>query len=382
MLQAESIQAGSYRSHWSAADGDGRVDSFTLGEFICDSVKLARSNWHKAAKRHESAIAKAAAKEAKAKAERFKAEAIRWADMPDSEFRNHSSLRDSSSRYRHDFERIAKNLRRFRLKAGLGDKRRAKLWQREKRIRFVLQDYDSRYAIATRRSRLASLIRFARQWPEAIAMDYQTSEGALISSHGMATARDNLRELVTLAGPWIRPSGVDTLEREAAKLDSMIEPRQAAEQAERERERAERAERLEREARERAEREAASRAAWLAGDANARPPANFSRDDGTPYLRIVGEELQTSWGANVPLAHAVKVFRFVKLCKERGEGWARNGRTIRVGHFQVDSIQANGDFVAGCHRFAWAEVERAAIAAGVADIAPADDALEPSRSAA
>lgn len=86
---------------------------------------------------------------------------------------------------------------------------------------------------------------------------------------------------------------------------------------------------------------------------------------------IVGGLLETSHGADVPLAHAVKAFRFVKLVRERGETWRRNGRTIRVGHYQIDAIDAGG-FTAGCHRINWGEIERLARELGVLD-APADD---------
>lgn len=86
--------------------------------------------------------------------------------------------------------------------------------------------------------------------------------------------------------------------------------------------------------------------------------------------------LQTSLGAEVPLAHAVKVFRFVKLCRDRGEAWHRNGRTIRVGHFQVDRIAADGDFWAGCHRINWPETERLARTLGVFDDAPSAEVVE------
>lgn len=109
-----------------------------------------------------------------------------------------------------------------------------------------------------------------------------------------------------------------------------------------------------------------------------RSLGRFSRDDGTPYLRVHGNELQTSWGASVPLSHAIKVYRFVKLCRERGESWHRNGKTIRVGHFQVDSVAANGDFVAGCHRFAWEEIQRAAAMAGVVEMDASAEAVEES----
>ena len=115
-------------------------------------------------------------------------------------------------------------------------------------------------------------------------------------------------------------------------------------------------------------------ALWLAGQ-----PVGwilFDAEGGGAAMRIVGDTLETSHGASVPLAHAVKAFRFIKLCKERGELFHRNGRTIRVGHFQVDSISESGDFVAGCHRFNWSEVERVARLAGVFDAAPSAEAVE------
>lgn len=83
-------------------------------------------------------------------------------------------------------------------------------------------------------------------------------------------------------------------------------------------------------------------------------------------LRIKGDTLETSQGATVPLDHAIRVFRAVKRCRDAGTTWQRNGETIRVGHFQVDSIAADGSFRAGCHLINWPEVERAAIVANVA----------------
>lgn len=138
-----------------------------------------------------------------------------------------------------------------------------------------------------------------------------------------------------------------------------------------------------REAAERAERvrlatmkEEERRAEWFAGN----PAARWSgRDDlGGAYLRVVGDELQTSQGASVPLAHAIRAFRFIKLCRNRAAEWSRNGRVIRVGHFTVDHIKADGSFKAGCHEINWPEIERIARAIGVYDATPDSDALEPS----
>ncbi|RUP22322.1 hypothetical protein [Methylobacterium sp.] len=124
----------------------------------------------------------------------------------------------------------------------------------------------------------------------------------------------------------------------------------------------------------RVERERALREAWLSGE----PTAYYhGRDErGGAYLRVRGDVLETSLGAEAPLSHAIKAFRFVKLCRERGEAWHRNGRTVRVGHFQVDSIEASGDFVAGCHRINWSEVERIAASLDLLDAEPSADAVE------
>lgn len=130
----------------------------------------------------------------------------------------------------------------------------------------------------------------------------------------------------------------------------------------------------------------AYRMAWLAGSKERAPygVGRLSCATGGALLRAVGVErddsgaivggtLETSHGAQVPLAHALRVFAFLKHCRARGQEWRRNGATLRVGHFQVDSVAANGDFVAGCHRITWAEVARLSASLGVADtVAPAD----------
>jgi hypothetical protein len=129
--------------------------------------------------------------------------------------------------------------------------------------------------------------------------------------------------------------------------------------------------------REAFKREAERRAEWIAGKGNGR----FTDESGGALLRISGDlgepesaELETSHGARVPLMHAIKAFRFVKLIREKGGHWQRNGRTVRVGHYQLDSIDPDG-FNAGCHRINWPEIERVAKLAGVWTL-PADDSAE------
>lgn len=130
------------------------------------------------------------------------------------------------------------------------------------------------------------------------------------------------------------------------------------------------AEQAEKAERERAEREA-KLAAWCNGEAGAAPPYRADKQGGA-LMRIRGDMLETSQGASVPLDHAIKAFRMIKACKLAGKGWRRNGKQIRVGHFEVDSIDSEGNMTAGCHKFHWPEIARVAKAAGVFDMVESD----------
>lgn len=156
------------------------------------------------------------------------------------------------------------------------------------------------------------------------------------------------------------------------------------------------AKRAKAEAKARAEREEAARVRmaaqreqdaeafglWQRGAKNVRCPQSYRADDqGNAYVRRMQyddgtDELQTSQGAVVPWEHAVKAFRFIRLCVEKGEGWQRNGRTVRVGHYQLDRIEPNGDMTAGCHRFAWEAMRELAEREGVFALSPSAEAVE------
>jgi hypothetical protein len=144
------------------------------------------------------------------------------------------------------------------------------------------------------------------------------------------------------------------------------------------------------EARERFEREAATRAAWLNGE----PICFYGRDEhGGALLRLRGDQaaaceavqagnmdglnVETSQGGTVPLAHAVRAFQFKRLVWQSGKSWERNGQCVRVGHFQIDRIDAeSGDVKAGCHVLRREEIERLAASIGLGDLAPSDEAAE------
>lgn len=99
-------------------------------------------------------------------------------------------------------------------------------------------------------------------------------------------------------------------------------------------------------------------ALWMAG-APVSLRYNETRDaEGSAYLRIVRDEVQTSMGATVPLEHARQAFEFVKRCRTGQHAWQTNGETLRVGLFQVNRIDAQGNLWAGCHYVKYAEAER------------------------
>lgn len=90
---------------------------------------------------------------------------------------------------------------------------------------------------------------------------------------------------------------------------------------------------------------------------------------------VIGGELVTSQYARVPLAHAIRVFKFLKRQREAGQEWRANGKTLPVGHFRVEHVTPEGSFKAGCHWVNWGEVARLAEGLGLADLA-ADDTTE------
>lgn len=97
--------------------------------------------------------------------------------------------------------------------------------------------------------------------------------------------------------------------------------------------------------------------AWLNGENVKLPWQGFKTPQGGAYLRIKGETLETSLGAQVPLAEALEVVKTVDTLLTNQIKTAFEPR-MRVGSFYVDKIHPNGDINAGCHFIEFAELMR------------------------
>jgi len=107
---------------------------------------------------------------------------------------------------------------------------------------------------------------------------------------------------------------------------------------------------------------------WRAGE-NVTVPR-----DCPVMARIVGDTVETSWGAVVPLEHAARLVRIARrIAAGGGQKWERGTGPI-VGHFRVDSIGADLSAIIGCHQFTAAEAMRAADAIDAATIGAVDHA--------
>lgn len=216
------------------------------------------------------------------------------------------------------------------------------------------------------------------------------AQAAAIAQAEAQNARERAAHLVALGVAQVL-EGAPLGATMRARLEALKAEAAPLAQAARDARTARAQERAEARERERLERERANREAWIAGDKRAR---FYGRDaQGGAYLRAVdvtrddsgavtGGTLETSQGAQVPLAHALRVFRFLKHCRDTGTPWHRNGRVIRVGFYQVDSVDSDGSFRAGCHRINWPQVAALAERLGVADLAPDSTVAEPKGAAA
>ncbi len=100
---------------------------------------------------------------------------------------------------------------------------------------------------------------------------------------------------------------------------------------------------------------------WIAGEP-VRVPYGLSNS----YLRIKGDDIQTSQGARIPLKNAALIWAFIQSKLGTGYKAADNGDSLerRVNAFfhpyEVREITLDGDMLIGCHSIPYSEFERMA----------------------
>lgn len=90
-----------------------------------------------------------------------------------------------------------------------------------------------------------------------------------------------------------------------------------------------------------------------------RNGARVSIPYGVPTMaRIVGDTVETSRGAVVPLLHAVRLVKLARKVAQSGGARFDSGNGPIVGHFRVNAINADFSAVIGCHEFSAEESAR------------------------
>lgn len=82
-------------------------------------------------------------------------------------------------------------------------------------------------------------------------------------------------------------------------------------------------------------------------------------------LRVFGDRVQTTRGAEVPVEHAKRVWPLILRCKEQGTAWRKNGHREPVGHFEIDEIREDGSIKAGCHDIGFDQINKIALQLGL-----------------
>lgn len=94
-------------------------------------------------------------------------------------------------------------------------------------------------------------------------------------------------------------------------------------------------------------------ARWRAGDTVHTLPRELP-----PMLRLINNnaDIQTSWGASVPVTVAPALWQMVTLARANGIGCDDCGRA-KVGDYTLDTVHPDGSITVGCHKIAYSELE-------------------------
>lgn len=78
------------------------------------------------------------------------------------------------------------------------------------------------------------------------------------------------------------------------------------------------------------------------------------------YMRLDGDEIETTRGARVPIDHVKRIVPLIIKMLDNGETYQRNGHSIHVGPYVLERLDTNGVLTVGCHKFEAEELRRIA----------------------
>ena len=81
-------------------------------------------------------------------------------------------------------------------------------------------------------------------------------------------------------------------------------------------------------------------------------------------LRINGDTIETTKGANIPLDHAVKAWPLLKRLHDSGGVYQNSGHSIHLGHYTVSRFERD-TLTVGCHKIPFSEVSAIASQLGL-----------------
>lgn len=98
---------------------------------------------------------------------------------------------------------------------------------------------------------------------------------------------------------------------------------------------------------------------WLKGETDRAPHTR------TPFVRVKGDLVETSWGIRVPLKEALPLYHLSRLCRKCDNTFTPM-KSHMVGGWRLDKIDASGTLKAGCHIIPFKVQHEAAKLAGLA----------------
>ena len=98
--------------------------------------------------------------------------------------------------------------------------------------------------------------------------------------------------------------------------------------------------------------------AWLKGDALPWGSEGLVYKSEEIYLRVKGDLIETSHKAEFPIDDAINAFTAIKNVIKRNIGFkCDNANRLKLGNFNIDTIDTQGNVKAGCHYVKYAQIE-------------------------